>query len=177
MKVLPLALLLLAVPALAQEADPADVASPEAIVAAVYASLDRAPGDNHDWDRFVTLYYPEAKLLPQPEQMNGQERVFTAQGYADHINGLYESASYIGSPNDRGFREREVHNVTHRFGDVATVFSTYEKFFYEGDQMLGRGINSFQLVFREGRWWILAAAWDEENSAGSVPAEFMTSAE
>lgn len=177
MKAFSLALLLVATPALAQEADPADVSSPEAIIAAVYASLDREAGENHDWARFVSLYLPEATLLPSPEQMNGEERVFTPQGYADHINGLYETYNYLGGPNDRGFSETEVHQVVHRFGDVATVFSTYEKYPHGGDQMLGRGINSFQLVYRSGRWWIVTGVWDEEIGAGPVPAEFMPGAE
>ncbi|MEM1270526.1 MAG: hypothetical protein AAGI08_10810, partial [Bacteroidota bacterium] len=73
--------------------------------------------------------------------------------------------------------EREVHNVTHRFGDIAMVFSTYEKFFWEDDRMLGRGINSLQLVNRDGRWWIVSGIWDEEIGAGPVPPEFRTSEE
>ncbi|MEM6287951.1 MAG: hypothetical protein AAF845_12410 [Bacteroidota bacterium] len=170
-----LALLLLAVPAFAQEANPADVASPEAIVAAVYASLDRAPGEDHDWDRFLTLYHPDARLLPNPEQMNGAERVFTPREYADYYINLYASVDFLGSPNDQGFSEAQVHHVTHRFGDVATVFSTYEKSIYQGEEMLGRGINSFQLVFREGRWWVVSVAWDEEDGAGPVPDEFRAS--
>ncbi|MEL6614248.1 MAG: hypothetical protein AAFQ43_00845 [Bacteroidota bacterium] len=167
----------LALPAAAQDPDPADVASPEAIIAAVYASLDREPGGQHDWERFVSLYIPEATLLPSPEQTNGEERVFSPQGYADHIQALYASVNYIGSAADRGFTEQEVHNVTHRFGDIAMVFSTYEKFYWDDDQMLGRGINSFQLVFRDDRWWIVSGAWDEEIGAGAVPDEYRASAE
>lgn len=167
----------LSVPVFAQEAAPEDVASPEAIVAAVYASIERAPGDQFDWDRFVSLYIPEATLLPNPEQMNGEERVFSPRGYADFIDGIYESAGYIGSPNDQGFSETEVHQIVHRFGDVATVISTYEKYYWEGDQMLGRGINVFQLVFRDGRWWVVSGAWDEETGAGPVPDPYMPSGE
>ena len=167
--------LLLAVTAAAQTApaaDSADVASPEAIVAAVYASLDRAPGGQHDWDRFLSLYLPEAVLLPNTEQTGGTPRTFTPSGYRDHILALYAGAGYIGSAADRGFQEREIHNVTHRFGDVATVFSTYDKFRWQDDQSLGRGINSFQLVHRDGRWWIVSGAWDEEVGAGPLPPEF-----
>ncbi|MEO0559108.1 MAG: hypothetical protein AAF170_13100 [Bacteroidota bacterium] len=165
----------LSIPVFAQDAAPEDVASPEAIVAAVYASIEREPGAQFDWDRFVSLYIPEASLLPNPEQMSGEERVFSPRGYADFIDGVYESANYIGSPNDQGFSETEVNKVVHRFGDVATVFSTYEKYYWGDDQMLGRGINSFQLVYRDGRWWIVSVAWDEETGAGPVPEPYMPS--
>ena len=165
--------LLLAAPAFAQSPDPSDVASPEAVIQAVYASLDREPGGQHDWDRFLSLYLPEAVLLPSPEQTGGQERTFSPVAYRDHILALYQGAAYIGSAADRGFQEREVHNVTHRFGDVATVFSTYEKFAWQDDRMLGRGVNSFQLVYRDGRWWIVSGAWDEEIGAGPVPDAYL----
>ena len=180
--------LLFAVPAAAQDmtglppappqpaADSADVASPEALVAAVYASLDREPGGQHDWGRFLSLYAPAATLLPNPEQTGGEPRAFSPQGYVDFIEGLYASVGFIGSANDQGFTERELHNVTHRFGDVAVVFSTYEKFRWDDDRSLGRGINSFQLIRRDGRWSVVAAAWDEEVGAGPIPAAYLPAA-
>lgn len=166
--------LCLAAPAFAQAPSPdsADVASPEAIVQAVYASLDRPPGERHDWDRFISLYVPGATLMPNPEQTGGVERTFSPSEYADHIRALYDDIDHIGSAADRGFQEKEVHQVIHRFGDIAQVFSTYEKFFWQGDQMLGRGINSLQLVQRDGRWWVVSVIWDEEVGAGPVPPEF-----
>ena len=171
MKALACLLLLLALPAAAQEADPADVASPEAIVLATYASIARAPGEAIEWDRFRSLFLPEATLLPNLEQTRGTPQVLSPEGFVEWISGF--NAQVIGTERDRGFTEDEVHNVVHRFGDIAQVFSTYEKHFWGDDRMLGRGINSFQLVFREGRWWVVSIAWDEENGAGPVPAEYL----
>lgn len=170
MKALALALLVLAPPVLAQEVDPADVASPEAIVLATYASIARAPGEPFDWDRFRSLFLPGATLLPNTEQTNDEPRTLSPQDFVDWIQPLWDNV--IGGPNDRGFSEDQVHHEIHRYGDIATVFSTYEKHFWQDDQMLGRGINSFQLVFRDGRWWVVSIAWDEENGAGPVPPEY-----
>ncbi|MGB3541622.1 hypothetical protein [Rubrivirga sp.] len=155
-------------------AAPADVESPETIVQAVYASLERAPGDQFDWDRFLSLYLPEAILMPNTEQLGGSERRFTPQKYVDYIQAIYDAADYIGSPADTGFEEKEIHNVTHRLGDVAQVFSTYDKFAWQGDESLGRGINSFQLAYRGGRWWIVSGIWDEETGAGPIPDQFLS---
>ena len=177
MRLLSLCVLLLALPATAQEADPADVVSPEAIVAATYASIQRAPGEPFDWDRYRTLFIPEATMLPNAEQTGGQNRTLSADGFVDWIQGYYDDNDLIGGPDDRGFSEEEVHRVIHRYGDIATVFSTYEKHFWGETEVLGRGINAFQLVFREGRWWVVSIAWDEENGAGPVPAEYRPSAE
>lgn len=50
---------------------------------------------------------------------------------------------------------------------------TYEKRFADSEQSLGRGVNSFQLVYGDGRWWIASVAWDEENGAGPLPARYL----
>lgn len=59
-------------PASAQESvRSSDVASPEAIVAATYESIARAPGENFDWKRFRSLFLPTATLIPSTEQRGG----------------------------------------------------------------------------------------------------------
>jgi hypothetical protein len=39
--------------------------------------------------------------------------------------------------------------------------------------VLGRGINSIQMVRKDGRWWITSIIWDEETGAGPVPAKYL----
>ena len=150
-----------------------DVSSPEAIVEAAYKALERAPGENFQWDRFSSLFLENALLLPNAEQTGGVDQVLTPQGFIDWIDGVYEDSGYIGSANDQGFAEESVRNEVTRYGDIAQVFSTYQKHYYGQDDILGRGINSFQLVHRDGRWWIVSIAWDEENGAGPIPDEFL----
>src|SRR5688500_19737446 len=56
-------------------ARPEDVASPEAVVTAVYDVLSGRAGDERDWDRWRALYAPDARLIPIEIQTEG----FTAQ--------------------------------------------------------------------------------------------------
>ena len=79
----------------------------------------------------------------------------------------------IGTPQDRGFAESHVAGITEQFGDVAHVFSTYEKHIWNDKNVLGRGINSIQLVKKDGRWWISSIAWDEEPAGGQVPSKYL----
>ncbi|MDX1545953.1 MAG: hypothetical protein R3247_03145 [Rhodothermales bacterium] len=157
----------------AQDAAPDDVASPEAIVTAAYAALVRAPGEPFQWDRFRTLFLPEATLIPNTEQTGGVFRVHSPESFIEWIDGWYAEHAPIGGPDDKGFAEEAIHNEVRRYGDVAQVFSTYQKRFFDDDTVLGRGINSFQLVRRDGRWWIVSIVWDEENGAGPIPEEFL----
>lgn len=149
-------------------ADPADVESPEAVVQALYEVVQRAPGARFDWDRMRTLFLPDARLIPNTEQTGGQFRVLTPEEFISWIDGAME----VGGPNDRGFAEEQVAAKTERYGDIAHVFSTYQKHFHGDSRILGRGINSIQLVRHDGRWWVTQIAWDEEDGAGPLPPEY-----
>ena len=159
-------------PALAQATGPrpSDVESPESIVAAGYAAIARAPGQPFDWNRFRALFLPEARLIPNTEQRQGTFDVLSPEEF---IAWIEEFTPPPGDSTDQGFQEEQVSAEIVRYGDVAHVFSTYQKHFWGSDQILGRGINSFQLVYNDGRWWIAGIAWDEENGAGPIPADYL----
>ena len=150
---------------------PEDVATPEAIVDAAYASFGRAPGEHIQWDRFRTLFHPSARLIPNEEQTNGELRVLSAEDFIAWIDGFNQRV--VGTERDRGFEERGVHAVVETYGDIAHVMSTYVKHFHDDDRVLGRGINSFQLIRRDGRWWIVGIVWDEEQGAGPIPDAYL----
>lgn len=156
-------------PALGQEVRPDDVASPDAIVAAAYASIARPAGESYDWDRFRSLFHPAAQLVPSTEQRGGQLDVLSVEEFIASI----DSGTDVGGPDDQGFSEDGIHNLTERYGDIAHVFSTYEKHLYGRTENLGRGINTFQMVWNGGRWWILSIAWDEEVGAGPIPERYL----
>lgn len=153
----------------AQYPEASDVASPESIVSATYEAIQRAPGDEYSWDRFRSLFLAEATLVPNTEQSGGSLRILSPEDFV----ALVDSGTVIGGPDDRGFVEEELHQVVERYGDVAQVFSTYQKHFWEDDQILGRGINAFQLVYNDDRWWIVSIAWDEEIGAGPIPEAYL----
>lgn len=163
--------ILAVLPARAQSpvANPADVSSPEAIVKALYETVTRRPGQPFDWPRERTLFHPSARLIPNTEQTGGALRVLTPEEFIAWI----DSHTVVGGPNDRGFQEEEIATIIERFGDVAHAFSTYQKHYYGSDQILGRGINSIQMVWHDGRWWITQISWDEESGAGRIPAKYL----
>ncbi|MDH3733446.1 MAG: hypothetical protein OEU54_07910 [Gemmatimonadota bacterium] len=146
-----------------------DVASPDAIVAATYEAIAREPGGTFDWDRFRSLFLPQAQLIPSTEQTGGPLVVMTVDDFVDWIDG----GTLIDATSDEGFSEDGIHNLTERYGDVAHVFSTYEKHLYGQTENLGRGINTFQMIWNGGRWWITSIAWDEEIGAGPIPAKYL----
>ena len=153
-------------------ANPADVASPDALVRAAYETVSRAPGKPFQWDRFRSLFLPGARMIPNTEQTGGTFTTHTVESFITWIDDSWNRVG-IGSPNDRGFAESHVAGITEQFGDIAHVLSTYEKHIWGETQVRGRGVNSFQMVRKDGRWWITSLIWDEETGAGPVPAKYL----
>ena len=168
---LALTALLLAAPAVAQDADSTTYGSPEAVVTVAYEAMQRPPGEPFDWARFESLFLPGALLIPNPEQTGGEFQVFSPRAFTEWVDGWYAENAPIGGPEDHGFAEEETGRTVRRYGDVAQVLSAYQKRLWDSDQVLARGVNSYQLVHHDGRWWIVSVVWDEDYAAGPVPAD------
>ena len=148
------------------EPRPEDVDSIDSIIAALYDVIS-GPAGGRDWDRLRSLYLPEARLIPTGTRPNGESgfRVLDVEGY---IAGAKDFLA--GS----GFFEREIARRTERFGNVAHAFSTYETRWDEDDpEPFLRGINSIQLLNKDGRWWIVTIFWDNESPGKTVPDEYL----
>ncbi len=151
-------------------ADPADVESIDAIMTAVYDVISGAQGEARDWDRFMSLVIPEARLIPTGRNPEGQHgyQVLTPQQYVDGPgNWLVEN----------GFFETEAHRVVERWADIAHVFSTYNSYRTAADMEAGnhfmRGINSFQLMFDGDRWWVVSIMWEGEAPDRPIPEKYL----
>jgi len=153
-------------PATQAKAD--DVRSIDSILAATYDVISGPAGKKRDWDRFRSLFYPGARLIPTGKRPNESEvraRVLTPDDYVER------SAPFL---EKEGFFERSVANKVDRFGNIAQVFSTYESRHNAGDaQPFQRGINSFQLVNDGTRWWIMTIMWQAETPDTQIPQEYL----
>jgi hypothetical protein len=164
--------ILLLVPSRAQEApqtaaaDPADVESVDAIMAAVYDVISGGKGVERDWDRFRSLFRPEAKLIPSGCNAQGQcgMQYWSVDQYIERAGaGLTAS----------GFFETETHRVEERFGNIAHIFSTYDsRRTLEDAEPFQRGINSFQLFNDGTRWWVVNIFWQGATPNAPIPAKY-----
>ena len=143
-----------------------DVASVEAIMAAVYDSISGPRGQERDWDRFRNLFHKDARLIPYIEDRDGQPqaRVWTPNEYI-----LRAGPSLVKA----GFVEKETHRKIERFHRLVHVWSTYEgKTATSEDKPAVKGINSFQLYFDGKRWFVMNIAWCAEDPNHRVPEEY-----
>jgi hypothetical protein len=150
-------------------ARPADVASEDAILAALYDVISGPAGQKRDWDRMRSLFLPGARLIPTGARAVGGfgSRVMTVEDY------ITSSGSYL---EKEGFFEREVACRAERFGPMTHVWSTYEARHKTSDPTpFLRGINSIQLFDDGTRWWVVSVFWAPETAAIPLPSSYLRS--
>ena len=153
-------------------ADPADVASIDAITTAVYESISGEAGEPRDWDRFRSLFAPGARLMPvASEHGEGGQRTSAVNTMSADEFATGTSQFFV----DEGFYEVEIGNVTETYGDIAHRFSAYASFRTDNpdEEPFTRGINSFPYLHDGERWWILTIFWQHEPDAGPIPPEYL----
>jgi hypothetical protein len=145
------------------EARTEDVSTIEGIVKASYETISGGVGVARQWGRDRTLFDPNSRSVAiHVDAKTGAIKTesMTEQDFADRSD-----ASLVKD----GFTERELKHVIKRFGNVATVLSSYEG--SASGKVIERGVNIFQLYFDGKRWWILSMVWDEERPGNPIPAE------
>jgi hypothetical protein len=153
-----------------KEVNPADVATMDAIMKAVYDVISGDAGKARDWDRFRSLFHQDARLIPtgkNPQTGVVMARVLTPEDY------IKRSEPFLVK---EGFFEREIARRVEQYGNIVHVFSTYESRHKVDDKApFARGINSFQLYNDGKRWWVLTIFWEGETADNPIPKEYLRS--
>lgn len=148
-------------------ARPADVATLDGLIGAVYDVISGPAGQKRDWDRMRSLFLPGARLIPtgRNQQGEGRQRVLTLE---DYITGS-------GAQLERnGFFEREIGRRTDRYGNIVQVFSAYDSRRTAADTVpFARGINSMQAWYDGKRWWMVTIFWQGESAETPIPEQYL----
>ena len=158
------------------EANPSDVSSIDAIVAAAYDSISGPAGEKRNWDRERSLYYPGARLIPTTKPVTSDEWQVTSENKIApqilDIEGFIARVEPFFKEN--GFYEKEIARRIEQFGRIAHVWSTYESRHNADDpEPFMRGINSIQLFHDGSRWWIVTIYWQQESLVDPIPAKYV----
>lgn len=163
-------------------ANPFDVCSIDAIVAAAYDGISGPAGKKRDWERERSLFFPGARLIPtatpseatrlHPEASAGrasqsglEPQLLDVDGFIARVEPYFE---------ENGFYEKEIAQRVDQFGRIAHVWSTYESRRHPSDrEPFMRGINSIQLFNDGNRWWIVSIYWQQESPEHPIPPEYL----
>jgi hypothetical protein len=147
-------------------AKPEDVKSLDSILVAIYDVIS-GPAGARDWNRFRSLFVPEARLTSATQKNGGPVRLLDVEGYARGAGGYFKT---------HAFYESAIANRIQRFGNIAQVFSSYASRTAPNEKPFARGVNSIQLFNDGSRWWVISILWDEETTTNPLPPDLATPA-
>lgn len=155
-----------AAPTAVRVADPRDVGSLDAIIAALYASISGPKGAPRDFDRLRTLFTPNARMIPTGVGTDGTPRI---------RNWNVEEYITAAGPGliANGFFEREIGRTTTSYGNVWHIMSAYDSRNTLESPPFARGVNSIQLFKGPDRWYVVTIFWDSERPGNPIPAELL----
>lgn len=150
-----------------------DVDTVEHLVAALYDVIS-GPAGQRDWERFRSLFLPDGRIgVVRPQTAatkdkparKGDTVFLTPDMYAERDDPYFKA---------HGFFERGIANRVEEFGNLAQVWSTYEsRNAKEDKQPFTRGINSIQIVYAQGRFWVASILFDEERPGVTLPEKYL----
>ncbi|MBT5185702.1 MAG: hypothetical protein HOM01_02765 [Kordiimonadaceae bacterium] len=142
-----------------------DVKTIDAIIGAMYSSISGSKDQQRDWQRFLNLFDEDARLIFGSKE--------SASGFTSRTPEQYVEIAKVSFAANN-FYESEISRKTHRFGNIAQVFTTYAGKRSPSDEMpFLRGINSVQLAFNGERWFIVTIFWQAENDMIKLPEKFL----
>ena len=144
-----------------------DVSSVEAIVKASYETISGGVGVPRQWGRDESLFDPNVRFVAVERDPKSGAIVAMITTHQEFVDGTDESLV------KDGFTERELGHKIERFGNVATVLSSYEGKNASTGKVVTRGVNIFQLYYDGKRWWVLSMVWDQETPSNPIPAELL----
>jgi hypothetical protein len=149
----------------AAPARPEDVGTIEGIVKASYETISGGVGVPRQWARDFSLFDPHSRSVAV--EVDSKNGAITTRSSSEREFAEQADASLVKD----GFTERELAHTIKRFGNVATVLSSYEGKSGANGKIVTRGVNIFQLYFDGKRWWILSMVWDQERPENPIPPE------
>ena len=168
MKYLIYAVLLLLTPNFAQaQVDTSALKTPEGVAAKMLEFISFEKDEVKEWDEFRNLFLPGAHTLALRPQ-NGQ----SLRRQLSEMN-LEEFVRYAGPGYAKtGFEEYVIGLDVKEFNGIASVFQSFYCKSLDGSYE-ARGVNSYQLVFLNERWWIANMMFTNESEEVKLPNELL----
>jgi uncharacterized protein (DUF1697 family) len=163
-----LAMLLATLPMSARAQTPATAPAYDTavdVVRELYRLVTIEKGQVTDWEQVRGLFLPQAVIVLRVSKTESQ--VFDVQGWIDDFVAWNNKAKVV----ETGFSEKIVTLKPRVFRDIANVFVLYEASITGSTRPPTKGVDSIELIRKDGRWWIAAITNDLPNAENPLPAE------
>ncbi len=143
-----------------------DTETIESTMQAILDVISGAAGKTIDRARFRHLFRGDVPLHIRTKGQDGALliRESSVEQYIQQIMPRIEAQDFFET----------VGSLTiDQYGDIAQVFMLYEARRAPDAAPFDRGINSFQLMYDQGRWWIVSLIWQAESSGVPIPEKYL----
>jgi hypothetical protein len=149
-------------PALAQT----DLETPEGLIEEIYRLVSFPAGTTPDWDAVRDLFIPEALVVLRTSRDGST--VFSVDGFVEDFVTFIEQSDVEST----GFTERILDTQTFEWGDIAHVLVLFDSDIPGDGREPRAGVDSFQLIKRDGRWWIASITNERPATDRPLPELF-----
>ena len=144
---------------------PAETATIEALTATGLKIISGPKGQKRDMEKFKALFLPNAQMGGVFYKGDSSfVRITTVEKFAERNGPAYA---------ELGFYENVLGLRVERFGNLATAFQVYETRYSKDGKVEDRGVNTYQLVFDKGRWWIASLLFTPETKTQPIPEKYI----
>jgi hypothetical protein len=143
----------------------AQESSIDSIISDLYTSISFNENQDPDYETFKALFVEGASLISVKDTTS---YTLSPKDYEQSMSRQRESGKIIA------FEEKELHRQTEQFGNILHVFSTYQTYLETPDGTdSARGINSIQLMKKDGDWKVTSLIWYEEDDNHPLPEKYL----
>lgn len=137
----------------------------DGVVAGLYKLVSFEAGTSPDWDKVRSLFLEQAVVVLRTAR--DRTTVFSVDGFVDDF------VRFAGRPDvkEKGFTERIIRTKSTVYGDIGHILVLYEAQITGSPRPPQRGVDSFQLVRRDGRWWIVSITNEIVTADRPLPPE------
>ena len=147
--------------------DSAALKTPESVAAEMLKFISFEKDEVKDWDDYRNLFLPCAqKMSFRPQNGESLSRQVRANNIEEFIR--YAGPSY----SKNGFEEYVIGLDVKEFNGIASVFQSFYCRNLD-DSYEARGVNAYQLVYLNERWWIASVIFANESEEVKLPNELL----
>lgn len=141
--------------------------TPEGITEKMLEFISFEKGEEKDWDEYRNLFLPNVQdlaLYPKPgEPLYRQARSMNMEEFIRYAGPNYPA---------KGFEEIVIGLEVNEFNGIANVFQSFYCKNLDGSYE-ARGVNSYQLVYLNDRWWIAHVMFVNESEDVKLPNKYL----
>lgn len=141
--------------------------TPEGVAAKMLEFISFEKDEVKDWDEYRNLFLPGAqKTSIRPKSGQSLRNQVRSMNIEEFVR--YAGPSYAKT----GFEEYAIGVDVKEFNGIASVFQSFYCRTLDGSYE-ARGVNSYQLVFLNNRWWIASTMFTNESEEVKLPDELL----